>query len=161
MSFFLVCSKFDQWTGLYSSPGPRYLFVATPLLMLGLGSWLSDRRSRFAWAATGLLAIIGLVVQAVLMLAKWGVVVLIFRYRDFDPPYSFVFMPEWSPIWGSAIAVWGGSIDSWIFKIGRGWPGQEGSLGMAVLLALGCVALIGLCVARLRVELRTPTAAPS
>ena len=31
----LLASRFILWHGLWSSPGPRMLFVATPLFMLG------------------------------------------------------------------------------------------------------------------------------
>ena len=157
-TFFVVCSKFELWTGLYSSPGPRYLFLATPLLLLGLGCWLDQYRGRAGWWAIAVLSAVGLAVQLPLMLAKWGVVVVIFRYRDYVPAYSFVFTPERSPIWGSAIATAHGSIDSWIFKIGRGWPDHAGSLTAALLLATGCCVLLGICLVRLRHELRASTA---
>ena len=56
-SFLGLCGTFLFWHGLWSSPGPRYLFVATPLLMLPLGPWLDGARRTWQWLAVGGLAL--------------------------------------------------------------------------------------------------------
>ena len=42
----LFYASYQLWTGLFSCPGPRYLFTATVFLMLPLGPWLDRARER-------------------------------------------------------------------------------------------------------------------
>ena len=58
-SLLLLAAPFQLWHGLWSCPGPRMVFAATPLLMLPLGPWLDARRSRRALVVTGLLGLLG------------------------------------------------------------------------------------------------------
>ena len=59
----LLSSGFQLWHGLWSSPGPRMIFTAVPLLMLPLGPWLDRPGGRArAWAVTSL-ALLGAVTQ--------------------------------------------------------------------------------------------------
>jgi 4-amino-4-deoxy-L-arabinose transferase-like glycosyltransferase len=70
-SFLGLAGSFLIWHGLWSSPGPRYLLVLTPLLMLPLGPWL-DRQGQTwqPWAVAGL-GLAGLAVQIPLLAAHW------------------------------------------------------------------------------------------
>ena len=127
LTFLLVCSKFAVWTGLWSSPGPRYLFVTTALLMLPVGRWLDERRSRLEWSALGMLAVVGFAIQIVLMAVKWPAVIRLMDYPLFDTTMSFVFVPELSPILGSAAAVGQGLVASRLWELWFGAPGIRGA----------------------------------
>ena len=144
LSLLLFCAGFAYWHGLWSAPGPRYLFVLTPLLMLPLGPWLDahpgSRERRAVWA----LAAAGLGVQLVLVLSRWSAVIRGMNYpqsvlrSDFD----FLFLPDQSPILGSARAVFAGQLDAWLFWLATGFDGAEGApLVAALLLALWALAL--------------------
>ena len=108
----LYYANYRFWTGLWSAPGPRYLFPSCALLLLSLGAWLELRHSRLARAALTSLAAVGAVIQIALLTADWQEVtkplhaaewqaaVASGRYENYDPDFAFLFDPAASPIWG-------------------------------------------------------------
>jgi hypothetical protein len=148
----LFCSAFESWPGLWSAPGPRYLFVVTPLLMLPLGPWLDTRRRAGVRALAWGLAVVGAGVQVVLLLARWSAVIRGMGYQKAfrDAGFAFLFVPTESPIVGSWRALVAGHVDPWLWGLARGSELRSGApFAPAVLLALWCVAL-GLVLRRLR-----------
>src|SRR5262245_41664061 len=100
LGLLLFCARFEYWHGLWSSPGPRYLFVLTPLLMLPLGPWLDRPLGRGERAALWALGALGAAIQGVLVLSRWSAVT-----RGMDYPaqtlrsgFDFLFEPAQSPI---------------------------------------------------------------
>jgi hypothetical protein len=139
----LLCSSFVQWTGLWSSPGPRYLFLLTPLLMLALGPWLDTRPGPRAGLVVAVLALAGGVVQILLMSARWSAVIALMDYKPFAPMMDFVFLPDRSPIEGSWLALQAGHVDAWLHGVWYGWPGKPGAPAVAaVLLSLWIVSVV-------------------
>lgn len=140
-SFLLVCARYEFWTGLWSSPGPRYLFATVPLLLLGLGPWLDAHPGRAARAAFGTLAALGLAVQIALMAVSWPAVIELMHYREYQPPKAFLFVLDQSPILGALRALRGGWVDAWLWQLGAGWEGRPGTPGVAAALGVAwCVA---------------------
>ena len=136
LSFLFFCARFDAWTGLWSSPGPRYLFVATPLLLLPFGAWLDANRGRTARNAVIALAVLGLAVQLVLVCVRWPAVIELSHYREFVPPKGFVFVPLLSPIPAAARVLARGWLDPWVWNLAVGWEGWSGMPLAAVLVVL-------------------------
>lgn len=145
----LFCSTYREWTGLWSAPGPRYLYAAVPLLMLPLGPWL-DAASRRQWRALAGVAALGVAIQIVLMAARWNAVIALMQYERFAPGMRFVFLPDLTPIEGSVRAIAAGQIDAWLFGLARGFDGEPGHPGAALALALAWAVLFGLSVRALR-----------
>jgi len=136
-------SKFDGWEGLWSAPGPRYLFLWTPFLMLTLGPWLDRSESRAKWFWVAALGLAGFFVQFVSTVVKWGSVPRLAGYEDFEPRWSFLFIPQYSPVAEmTRLLASGGPIDPWLWKIAQGWTGFQASPGVAILIATSCLALI-------------------
>jgi hypothetical protein len=142
----LFFSKFDGWEGLWSAPGPRYLFLWTPFLMLTLGPWLDRSESRAKWLAVAGLGLAGFYVQFVSTVVKWGSVPRLAGYQDFEPRWSFLFIPQHSPVAEmTRLLVQGGPIDPWLWKLWHGWTGFQGRpLAAAVLATLWLVSMTGL-----------------
>lgn len=143
-SLLLLSSGFQLWHGLWSSPGPRMIFPAVPLLMLPLGPWL-DRPARAArTAAVAALACLGAVVQLGLLLARWRTIVDVMGYRSFQPMGSFLWSPALSPVLGAWRVVARGEVDTWLWSLVFGVPGREPApLVATVLLLAWAVALVG------------------
>lgn len=142
-SLLLFYSKFDGWEGLWSAPGPRYLFPATPLLMLPLSLWLDERSSPVRWLAVATLAAAGLYVQVVSTTLRWGYVPDLAGWMGLEPQWSFLFSFPASPIAQmSRLFFSGGPFDMWLLRLANGWPGHPGEPAAAlVLLGLWAVAL--------------------
>jgi hypothetical protein len=142
----LYFSGYRFWTGLYSAPGPRYLFPGCVLLMLPLGVWLDGPRTRLQRLALWGLAAVGGGIQLALLTASWRGVVRGERYADYDPPFSFLFDPAASPIAASARVALDGNLDAWLWKLAFGWPGQDAQPAVAAALALlwitACAAML-------------------
>jgi len=152
----LFCARFEHWHGLWSSPGPRYLFVLTPLLMLPLGRWLDRARRPGERAALFALAAIGAGIQLVLMLSRWSAVIRGMDYyqQTLRSGYDFLFVPAESPVLGSARFLLEGEVDAWLWGLATGWGGQGGApLAAGVLLGLWALAL-AFALSRLRFEAR-------
>jgi len=142
------------WTGLWSAPGPRYLLVFTPLLLLPLGGWLEQRRGVALRVAVGLLALVGLGVQVVLMAADWQAVIRMMDWERWAPGMRFVFLPDQSPVLGCARGVGQGLIDVWLWQVATGAGGARAHPVLATGVALAIVVGIGFCSLRVRRELQ-------
>jgi len=148
VSFWLLGGSFPAWTGLWSAPGPRYLFVATPLLLLPLAPWLEGARSRAT--AVVALATAGAIVQLALLLADWSAVIATNHYTTWNPPKGFVWSFAAGPIPASARAVADGWLGPWLWTLAKGWEGRPGTpLAALALLALWAGAFAW-SIARLR-----------
>jgi hypothetical protein len=145
LTFLLVFSAFIGWTGLWSAPGPRYQLISTPLLLLGLGLWLEERSSPRRWAVVAALAAAGLVVQLAFMTPVWGGLVETMHWKSFAPKWSFLFIPDHSPIVG-ALRYWADPRllpDTWLLRLARGWNGQPGAPAAAwTIFALWAAAVV-------------------
>jgi hypothetical protein len=147
LAILVLSSRFRLWTGLWSSPGPRYVFVATPFLLLPLGAWLAAHRGRAARGAVVCLAALGLGVQLALMAVNWPAVIELEHYRTFDPPKGFVWVAAESPVPGALRTLLRGWVDVWLWKVATGWEGRPGTPGVALALAsLWALGLAGLLV---------------
>jgi hypothetical protein len=152
-SFLLVCGRFVFWHGLWSAPGPRYLFALVPLLLLPLGPWLDGARARATTAAVALLALAGAAVQAVLMSVHWRHAVERMGYQNEIADFAFLY--DWlrAPIAGSARALWAGDTDVYLWALATGVPGRPAQPLLAALLVLTAGALAAFCATRLRAAL--------
>jgi hypothetical protein len=148
-SFLLVSSAYEGWTGLWSAPGPRYLFVATPLLMLPLGPWLDQRRGGRATAALFGLAAAGLLVQVALASVLWPRVIAEMDLARWAPAMNCVFIPQLSPIVGSLWLLREGYVDSWLWVLWRGRDDLAAEPQVALAVCAVWAALLALCVALL------------
>jgi hypothetical protein len=142
----LYFSNYRFWTGLWSAPGPRYLFPACVLLMVPLGVWLDGSRTRIQNGLLWGLAGVGGVAQLALLTAKWSGVIRGEGYKDYEPQFSFLFVPDASPIVGSVRVALEGQIEPWLWKLGVGWPGQAAqpvvAAGLALAWIAACVAVL-------------------
>ena len=131
----LLYSTFDGWEGLWSAPGPRYLFFWTPMLMLPLGLWLDSVKAKLAWVAVGALALLGFGVQFVSTVVKWGSVPALAGYVDYEPRWGFLFSIEHAPVVEMTRLLFnGGPIDPWIWNLAHGWQGFPGRPGIAAMI---------------------------
>ena len=130
----LFHSKWEYWAGLPTAPGPRYLFAAVPLLLISLGPWLDDARSRTPRRALSVLAVAGAVVQAGLLLADWRSVLRVLGVVNEPAPWDWVFRSDQSPILGAYRAVAMGELNPWLWQLGQGWPGFDPQPGLAAAL---------------------------
>lgn len=149
LCFLLVCAGFWSWSGLWSAPGPRYVFAATPLLLLPLGQWLDAARARGdrrPWAAALVLAALGALVQVAVTSSSWNTVVDLNDWRKWEPGMEFLFIPSESPVLAGARALAQGYVDSWLWWIGIGWRSAPPRAGLALLLASFGAALLAFCV---------------
>ncbi len=154
-SFLLAFSGFTGWTGLWSSPGPRYQFLATPLFLLPLGLWIQATPGRAKWLAIGALALAGLFVQVAHMCVSWGDLIAQMRWQEFQPRFSFLFLPEHSPVVGaSRLLLEGRHIDLWIRWLWVGWEGQPPAPAAALSVLGSWAALLALGVLSLARQLR-------
>jgi len=155
LALLLFCAGFAHWHGLWSAPGPRYVFLLTPLLLLPLGPWLDAAGPRGRRALLGLAAA-GVAVQLVLMLARWSAVIRRMDYHaaTLRSGFDFLFVPDESPLLGAARAVFAGDVDAWLYGLAVGFDGAPGApLAAALLLASWALAL-GFALSRLRRALR-------
>jgi hypothetical protein len=151
-SFLVLCGRFVFWHGLWSSPGPRYLFALTPLLLLPLGPWLDAPHPRWQRALLGALAVLGCAAQLALMTAHWRHTV---ERMGYEPELTvasqpFLFEPLRAPIAGHVRSLVAGDVDVYAWTLWFGVPGRAPQHAFALaLLAVWAVA-IGYCARRLR-----------
>ena len=158
LSFWVLGGSFPAWTGLWSAPGPRYLFAATPLLLLPLGPWLDAHPGRGARGAVLALAALGAVAQLALLTADWSAVIAREHYVAWQPPKGFVWSFTASPIPASLRAIADGWLGPWLWTIAKGWPGRPGTPGAALALLALWAAAFGAAGARVRRALVLSTA---
>ena len=149
-SLLLLAAPFQLWHGMWSCPGPRMLFAATPLLMLPLGPWLDTHRSRPWRVAVALLGVTGAAVQLGLLTAKWRSVVDVMGSRHHQPPFGFLFEPALSPALACLRALWRGDTDVWLIDLLRGVPGREPAPEIAAAALVAWAAALVFCALRLR-----------
>ena len=154
LGFLWLCGSFHFWHGLWSAPGPRYLFALTPLWLLGLGPWLDAARGRARWLWVALLAVPGAAVQFVLMSVHWRRAVEINGYQAEIVELGFLFDAVRSPVVGCARALLAGEIDVYLWTLARGVPGHPAEPVLAAALGLAWAALFGLALWRLRAAWR-------
>jgi len=150
-TFLVVFSKFDGWWSGFPTVGPRYLFVATPLLLLALGPWLDRVESTSAWIAVGAFGAIGLAVQLLLLTVDFEQVSAAARYVEVMPQGHFVFLIDGrAPLLAMRTALLEGwFIDPWLWNAYHGREGVPAApdlvvavLGAwAVAVSLALVAL--------------------
>jgi hypothetical protein len=145
------CAGFEVWPGIWSSPGPRYLFVVTPLLLLPLGPWLDAPRRAGLRALTLALAAAGLGVQLVLVLSRWSQVMHSMGYHKalLVSGFDFLFVPQKSPLVGSWRVLAEGHVDAWLWNLARGSEAHAGAPGLAAALLAVWALVTTLVVARL------------
>lgn len=136
-------STYELWTGLYSCPGPRYLFTAMVFLMLPLGPWLDEARGLASRAAFAALAAAGALVQLLSAIPSWGRIVQ--GYQGWWPPFGFVFEPAFAPlVVALQHALDPAYADLWVLRTALGWRGQPGAPATALAIGLGWLALTAL-----------------
>jgi hypothetical protein len=152
----LFCARFELWPGLWSAPGPRYLFLLTPVLLLPLGGWLDLPRSVAQRALLWGLAALGLGVQLLLVLSRWTEVIEGMEYKKavLVSGFDFLFVPAQSPLIGSWRALRAGHVDAWLFGLARGFELSAGAPGLAAALLGACAIVFALVLRRIRRSLR-------
>jgi hypothetical protein len=154
-SFLVLCGRFVFWHGLWSAPGPRYLFALTPLLLLPLGPWLDSPHPRWQRGLTAVLAGLGCAIQLVLVSAHWRHTVDRMGYeRELmaaSPP--FLFDPLRAPIAGHVHSLFAGDLDVYVWTLWFGVPGRAPQRALALALLLVWAIAIGYCARRLRASM--------
>jgi hypothetical protein len=149
LTFLFVSATFWSWSGLWASPGPRYVFVATPLLLLPLGGWLDRASGRGRWRALWATVLVGFLLELGITIAHWRTIVDVMDYRRWEPGMEFLFIPDQSPLLAAWRVIADGAVDTWLWTIAVGWTGHEGHpVAALVVLALWGVAF-ALCARRL------------
>jgi hypothetical protein len=156
-SFLVLCGRFLFWTGLWSAPGPRYLFALTPLLLLPLGPWLDAPHPRWQRGVVVALAVLGCAIQLVLISAHWRHTVERMGYeRELTvASQPFLFDPMRGPIAGHVRSLFVGDIDVYAWTLWFGVPGRAPQRGLALALLLVWAIAIGYCARRLRASIAT------
>ena len=159
-SFLWLCGGFLFWHGLWSSPGPRYLFALTPLLMLPLGPWLDAPKPRWQRALAIALAAWGAVVQIALMSAHWRHTAERMGYeRELTvESQPFLYEPLRSPIAAQLESLRLGEIDSYLWSLWFGVPGRAPRRLLACALLLAWALAIAFCARRLRASIAASAA---
>ena len=147
----LFYAGFDGWSGLWSAPGPRYLYLLVPLGLLPVGLWLDapparlERSTRLGLFAG--LSLLGLGVQVVSTLVRWGSVPTLAAYPILAPDQaSFLFEWSRSPVVVMArLLAEGGPIDSWLWNLWNGWPGFAPRPAAVIALLAGWAAAFAGC----------------
>ena len=151
--FLLLYGRFLFWHGLWSAPGPRYLFTLVPLLMLPFGPWLDGTHARATRVGVALLAALGAAVQLLLVAVSWRRAVERMGYLNEMADWGFLFDPLRAPIVGCARALWAGDTDVYLLALAAGVPGRAPAPGLAVALAAVWLALLAFAAWRLRAAL--------
>jgi len=142
-------ARFDGWSGLWSAPGPRYLYPLVPLLLLPVGLWIDSRPSsaqmRRAWLLVAGLAATGFWVQIVSIFVRWGSVPTLAGYPVLGPDQSgFLFELDRSPVFVmSELLLSGGPFDSWLLNLWNGWEDFPGRPGVVVALLAAWATALG------------------
>ena len=134
LTAFVVYGKLHFWHGQWSF-GPRFLMHLVPLLLLPLALWLPTL-SRRAWAAVGLLALTGAFLQAIHFATNTSYIYHQENYSNFQPPFGFLFIPEYSqiPAHFRALMAWDYRVDPWLVEVTRSVGLDRTLLLLAVLV---------------------------
>jgi hypothetical protein len=145
----LFVASYRHWPGLWSAPGPRYLYSCIPLLLLPLGLWLDGHPRRRLRKLTAILALAGSLIQGTLLLAPWGVTVSQMGYAALGPEGLFLWSLSEGPLVGAFQTVWvHGDLSPLFLKIAWGWPGHPAAPTLAVCLGVAWAALLVLSARR-------------
>jgi hypothetical protein len=127
-----------MYHGLWAALGPRYLVPIVPLLLLPLALWM-QRSGRKIWLIVLPLAVIGLWVQLVHTAVNFSYVYHYEGYLDFNPPYSFLFIPDLSPIvaHSKALLAADSRVDIWLVNVYRSF-----GIGAALVFIIPLIVLI-------------------
>jgi hypothetical protein len=156
-SFLILCGRFVFWHGLWSAPGPRYLFALIPLLMLPLGPWLDTPRARWQRALAAALVALGGATQLALLCAHWRKTVERMGYeRELAAAsQAFLFDPLRAPIVGHVRSLFAGEIDVYWWTLWFGVPGRAPARALAIALLIGWALALSYCARRLRSSVAT------
>jgi len=118
-AYVVFCGKITGWHSQWSF-GIRHLTPLVPLLLLPLAGWLKNLRGR-SWEPVGVLALAGLWVQLLQLLVNPSYVYHHERYSNFQPPYSYLFIPGVSQVvaHGRALLAWDFRVDFWLLNVYR------------------------------------------
>ena len=156
-SFLLLCGRFVFWHGLWSAPGPRYLFALVPLLMLPLGAWLDRPKPRWQRGLAGGLAALGFATQLALITARWQRTVARMGYEPELTVASqrFLFEPLRAPIAGQLRSLFAGDVDAYLWTLWFGVPGRAPQRALAFALLCAWALALAYCGWRLRASIAT------
>ena len=137
-TYLLFYGKYEMYHGLWAVLGPRYLVPIVPLLLLPLALWM-QRSGRKIWLIVLPLAVIGLWVQLVHTAVNFSYVYHYEGYLDFNPPYSFLFIPDLSPIvaHSKALLAADSRVDIWLVNVYRSF-----GIGAALVFIIPLIVLI-------------------
>ncbi len=154
-SFLILCGRFLFWHGLWSAPGPRYLFALTPLLLLPLGPWLDAPRPRWQRWLGGALAVLGCAIQIALMSAHWRHTTERMGYEGelTVESQAFLFDPLRAPIAGHLRSLLAGDVDVYWWTLWSGVPGRAPEPALAIALLLAWTLALIYCARRLRASI--------
>lgn len=154
--FVCFVGAYRHWPGLWSAPGPRYLYLCIPLLLLPLGPWLdADQRRRRTVAG---LAALGATVQIALLLTPWEATVAHMGYAASGPEGPFLWSLASGPIPGTFETLFAQDERSpWLWKLATGWLGHPAAPHRAAVWLGAWALLFTLAIWRLRATIRAMT----
>jgi hypothetical protein len=148
ISYLLFYGKYDHWHGQWCF-GPRYVVAIVPFLLLPLAGWWS--RATTPWRSCALaLAGLGVFVEVLHVSVNFSYVFHHENYEGYQPPFSYLFLPEHSQIAAHWDALKSGDfrVDMWLLTVFRMY-GAGALLGFLLPLC----AAVGFCLWRLRLAL--------
>jgi hypothetical protein len=141
-TYLIFYGKYEMYHGLWAALGPRYLVPIVPLLLLSLALWI-QMSGRKIWLIVLPLAVIGFWVQLVHIAVSFSYVYHYEGYLDFNPPYSFLFIPDVSPIvaHSKALLVADSRVDMWLVNVYRSFGIDAALVFIIPLIALITVSI--------------------
>jgi hypothetical protein len=122
ITYIVFYGKYTAWHGLWSSLGPRYLIPIVPILLLPLGKWM-EHAGKKVWFVVAPLATIGFWIQLVHVAVNFAFVYHFEKYPEYQPPYSFLFIPDVAPVVAFSKAFLSADfrVDMWLINVYRGF----------------------------------------
>lgn len=119
-SYLYFYSRFNEWHGLPTALGPRYLVAIIPLLMLPLALWLEAQGPRVRSVVIGLVCV-GFAFQLVHVVVNFGYVYHEEGYPQFVPPLGFMFSLKDAPLLAHFRSMFDSPhlIDMWLVTMAR------------------------------------------